>query len=108
MTEQMIDTGTGELICVIRERVAIITLNRPHAKNSLSSELTPAFRKLIRDFKDDPRVGALLVTGTGDAFCSGGDVKGMGDNTTPTQRTAEQRIADLREKQRSFTGALVA
>jgi enoyl-CoA hydratase/carnithine racemase len=108
MTGQSIDTGTGELICVIRERVAIITLNRPHAKNSLSSELTPAFRKLIRDFKDDPRVGALLVTGTGDAFCSGGDVKGMGDNATPTQRTAEQRIADLREKQRTFTGALVA
>jgi 2-(1,2-epoxy-1,2-dihydrophenyl)acetyl-CoA isomerase len=108
MTEQSIDTGTGELICVIRERVAIITLNRPHAKNSLSSELTPAFRKLIRDFKDDSRVGALLVTGTGDAFCSGGDVNGMGDNAAPTQRTAEQRIADLREKQRTFTGALVA
>ena len=108
MTEQSIDTGTGELICVIRERVAIITLNRPHAKNSLSSELTPAFRKLIRDFKDDPRVGALLVTGGGDAFCSGGDVKGMGGNAAPTQRTAEERIADLREKQRTFTGALVA
>ena len=108
MTEQSIDTGTSELICAIRERVAVITLNRPHAKNSLSSELTPAFRKLICDFGDDPRVGALLVTGAGDAFCSGGDVKGMGDNATPTQRTAEERIADLRIKQRTFTGALVA
>jgi len=108
MTEQRIDTGTQELLCVIRESVAIITLNRPHAKNSLSSELTPALRKLIRDFKDDPRVGALLITGTGDAFCSGGDVKGMGDNATSTQRTPEERIADLRVKQRTFTGALVA
>ncbi len=88
MTEQAIETGTSELLCVIRRRVAIVTLNRPHAKNSLSSELTPAFRKLISDFKDDSRVGALLVTGAGDAFCSGGDVKGMGDNATPTQRTA--------------------
>jgi enoyl-CoA hydratase/carnithine racemase len=108
MTEQQIDTGTQELLCVIRERVATITLNRPHAKNSLSSELTPALRKLIRDFKDDPRVGALLITGAGDAFCSGGDVKGMGDNATSTQRTPEERTADLRVKQRTFTGALVA
>src|SRR5258707_1215201 len=67
MTEYTIETGTRELLCVIRDRVAIITLNRPHAKNSLSSELTPALRKLIRDFGDDPRVGALLITGTGDA-----------------------------------------
>lgn len=108
MAEETIDTGTHELLCVIRERVAIITLNRPHAKNSLSSELTPALRKLIRDFKDDRRVRALMITGIGDAFCSGGDVKGMGDNATRTERTAEERIADLRIKQRTLTGALVA
>ena len=108
MTERHIETGTQELLCVIRERVAIVTLNRPHAKNSLSSELTPALRKLIRDFKDDAGVGALLITGADDAFCSGGDVKGMGDNATPTQKTPEERVADLRVKQRTFTGALVA
>ena len=36
MTETTIDTGTNELLCVIRDRVAIITLNRPEARNSLS------------------------------------------------------------------------
>ncbi len=33
-TETTIDTGTDELLCVIRDRVAIITLNRPEARNA--------------------------------------------------------------------------
>ena len=108
MTTQTIDTGTHELLCALRERVAIVTLNRPSAKNSLSSELTPALRKLIRDFADNPQVGALIITGTGDAFCSGGDVKGMGDNTSRRELSRDERIADLRVKQRTLTGALMA
>ena len=40
-----IDTGTGELLCEIRDRVAVITLNRPEARNSLSDYLTPALRR---------------------------------------------------------------
>ena len=73
-----VDTGTGELLCEIRDRVAIITLNRPEARNALSDHLTPALRRMIRQYGDDPNVGALLVTGAGTAFCAGGDVKGMG------------------------------
>src|SRR5947199_7321216 len=42
--ETKIDTGTDELLCAIRDRVAIITLNRPQARNSLSDQLTPALR----------------------------------------------------------------
>src|SRR5260370_8518112 len=77
-TETTIDTGTEELLCVIRDRVAIITLNRPQARNSLSDHLTPALRTMIRTCGENPDVGALLITGAGTAFCSGGDVKGMG------------------------------
>ena len=55
-TETKIDTGTDELLCVIRDRVAIITLNRPEARNSLSDNLTPALkvrRKLLARLKED-------------------------------------------------------
>ena len=43
-----IDTGTDELLCEVRERVALITLNRPLARNALSDRLTPALREMIR------------------------------------------------------------
>jgi enoyl-CoA hydratase/carnithine racemase len=103
-----VDTGTGELLCEIRDRVALMTLNRPEARNALSDRLTPALRRMIKQCGDDPRVGALLITGAGNAFCAGGDVKGMGSNAASTEITLEQRVADLRTKQRTLTGALVA
>lgn len=109
-TTRSIDTGTNELLCEVRDRVAIITLNRPEARNALSDHLTPALRTMIRVCGEDSSVGALLITGAGTAFCSGGDVKGMGANTNPAKAamSPDERVADLQERQRLLTGALVA
>src|SRR5947199_895336 len=102
-----VDTGTGELLCEIRDRVALITLNRPEARNALSDQLTPALRRMIRQCGDDSSVGVLLITGAGAAFCAGGDVKGMGSNVAKAKAPIDERVADLRIKQRALTGALV-
>jgi enoyl-CoA hydratase/carnithine racemase len=103
-----IDTGTNELLCVVREGVALITLNRPEARNALSDKLTPALRTQIKERGEDPDVGAILITGAGTAFCSGGDVKGMGGRSARSQMSFEERLADLRWRQANLTGALVA
>src|SRR5256885_11747409 len=102
-----IDTGTDELLCAIRDRVAVITLNRPEARNSLSDHLTPALRRMIKRNGDDPEVGALLITGAGSAFCSGGDVKGMGANSAAPAMSFSDKVARLQERQRTLTGVLV-
>jgi enoyl-CoA hydratase/carnithine racemase len=109
-TETTIDTGTDELLCVIRDRAAIITLNRPQARNSLSDHLTPALRTMIRTCGENPDVGALLITGAGTAFCSGGDIKGMGAHRDKkkTDMSYDEKVADLQERQRLLTGALVS
>ena len=73
-----IDTGTDQLLCEIKDRVAIITLNRPEVRNALGDEITPALRRMIQERSEDTNVGALLLTGAGKAFCAGGDIKGMG------------------------------
>src|SRR5215471_11490121 len=103
-----IDTGTNELLCVVHEGVAQITLNRPEARNAMSEKLTPALRTQIKERGDDPNVGALLITGAGTAFCSGGDVKGMGGRGPRGQMSFEHRLSDLRWRQTNLTGALVA
>ena len=110
MTRTIIDTGTDELLCEIRDRVAIITLNRPDARNAMSDRLTPALRSMIRVCGENPEVGALLLTGAGTAFCAGGDVKGMGAHRDPRRlaMSQEEKIADLQERQRLLTGALVS
>ncbi len=107
--EVMRETGTDELLCSVRERVATITLNRPQARNSLSDNLSPALRTMIKVCGGDPSIGAILITGAGTAFCAGGDVKGMGDNNpAKQQRSLDEKIADLKDRQRRLTGALVA
>src|SRR3954466_1331327 len=109
-TEITIDTGTKELLCVIRDRVAIITLNRPEARNAMSDNLTPALRNMIKVCGENRDVGALLLTGAGTAFCAGGNVKGMGANRDKTKlaMSHDERVADLQERQRLLTGALVS
>src|SRR6201990_3328569 len=102
-----IDTGTNELLCVVREGVALITLNRPEARNAMSEKLTPALRTQIKERGEDPNVGALLITGAGTAFCSGGDVKGRGGRSARTEPKFEDRVIDLRWPQMGLPGALV-
>jgi enoyl-CoA hydratase/carnithine racemase len=105
-----IDTGTNELLCEVRDRVAIITLNRPEARNALSDQLTPALRTMIKTCGENREIGALLITGAGTAFCAGGDVKGMGVNRDKSKpvMSFDEKVADLQERQRLLTGALVS
>src|SRR5436853_4757989 len=110
MTEITVDTGTSELLCAIRDRVAVITLNRPEVRNALSDDLTPALRSMIKSCGDNPEVGALLITGAGTAFCAGGNVKGMGSHREKKklEMSYEEKVADLQERQRLLTGALIS
>jgi enoyl-CoA hydratase/carnithine racemase len=108
--ETTIDTGTDELLCVIRDRVAIITLNRPEMRNALSDSLSPALRAMIKTCGENPDVGVLLLTGAGNAFCAGGNVKGMGAHRDKAKlaMSFDDKVADLQERQRLLTGALAA
>jgi enoyl-CoA hydratase/carnithine racemase len=109
-TETKIDTGTDELLCVIRDHVAIITLNRPEMRNALSDSLSPALRAMIKTCGENPDVGVLLLTGAGNAFCAGGNVKGMGAHRDKAKlaMSFDDKVADLQERQRLLTGALAA
>jgi enoyl-CoA hydratase/carnithine racemase len=109
-SETKIDTGTDELLCVIRDRVAVITLNRPEVRNAMSDNLTPALRTMIKTCGENPEIGALLITGAGTAFCAGGNVKGMGAHRDKKrlEMSHEDKVADLQERQRLLTGALVS
>ena len=103
-----IETGTEELLCRLEDRVAIITLNRPKKKNALSDHLTPALRQTLLDLETKREVGCILITGSGDAFCAGGDIGGMGGNASKEEEvserpTAEERVRALIHKQETLT-----
>ena len=68
-----------EILFEIEEGIAVITLNRPKARNALApvmrQELALAL-KTVRE-KAGEEVRALILTGAGGAFCAGGDVKSI-------------------------------
>ena len=107
MSRRQLDTDTDELLGEVRDGVAIFTLNRPQARNALSDRLTPALRAGIAACDSDPGVGAFLITGSGGAFCAGGDVKDMGASPPRADVSLEARAAQLIQRQRMLTGALV-
>lgn len=71
--------------------IATVTLNRADAKNALSDELMRQFKAAIDQLGSDPAVRAVVLTGAGDVFCAGGDLKGMSRQATNTR---EGRIRD--------------
>jgi enoyl-CoA hydratase/carnithine racemase len=88
---RVVETGTDQLLCEVRERVAILTLNRPEAKNALSMELKEALYQVVPLLGGDPDVGCVLLTGAGNAFCAGGDTKAMQRDGNPPSMEDRQR-----------------
>jgi 2-(1,2-epoxy-1,2-dihydrophenyl)acetyl-CoA isomerase len=57
------------------EGVARLVLDRPEAKNALTPEMRDDIVSRVREARSDPAVRALLITGVGDAFCAGMDLR---------------------------------
>ena len=58
-----------------RDRIAYITYNRPEVKNAIDPEMHERLVETWSDFRDDDSVDVAIVTGAGDAFCAGADLK---------------------------------
>ena len=58
----------------VNEGVATLTLNRPEVMNALTFEVYAQLRDLFAELRRDDNVRAVILTGAGDNFCSGGDV----------------------------------
>ncbi|MGQ0632506.1 MAG: enoyl-CoA hydratase/isomerase family protein [Sporichthyaceae bacterium] len=69
---------TGEVTYRLENAVAWLTINRPEARNALSTTVRDGLWSGVRRFNDDAAAKVLVLTGTGEkAFCAGGDLKEM-------------------------------
>jgi enoyl-CoA hydratase/carnithine racemase len=58
----------------VQDGVATLTFNRPEVLNALTFEVYAQLRSLFDDLRYDESIKVVVLTGAGDAFCSGGDV----------------------------------
>jgi enoyl-CoA hydratase/carnithine racemase len=75
------------------DSVALLTLNRPEKRNALSLDMRAGIAELLETMAGDDRVGALVVTGAGSAFCSGMDVSEFGGDRAHRERLVDLSIA---------------
>ena len=82
------------LIEAVSDGVATLTLNRPDRLNALSTPILEGLLEALPRLARDPAVGAIVLTGAGRAFCAGGDVKRMAEEST--ERSGAEAVALLR------------
>jgi enoyl-CoA hydratase/carnithine racemase len=64
-----------ELIYDVQEKVAVITLNRPHRKNAFSPNMEIELHRALDEADADRAVKVIVLTGAGDSFCAGYDLE---------------------------------
>ena len=107
MSTGVIDTGTDHLLADLTGGILTLTFNRPEARNALSSELLQALGSQLADGEINPEVRCVVITGTGAAFCAGGDVKAMSEtNSNGAKSTLDTLIQRQRLNQRATSGRL--
>ncbi|MDT5160908.1 MAG: enoyl-CoA hydratase [Mycobacterium sp.] len=74
-------TDADVLLIDTQDRVRTLTLNRPQARNALSSELRRRFFQALRDAEADDEVDVVILTGADPVFCAGLDLKELGDSS---------------------------
>jgi enoyl-CoA hydratase/carnithine racemase len=80
-------SDTAPVLYAVRDTgVAVLTLNRPERMNGWGGGLATTFYSRLDDAEADPDVRAIVVTGSGRAFCAGAD---MGDLTTISNATVD-------------------
>ena len=76
-------------------KIAVMTINRPEARNALNSDAHRELAEAMIDFRDDNDLWVAIITGAGDvSFCAGQDLKAMGGGGgAPQQRPEGERPA---------------
>ncbi len=83
--------------------VALVTLNLPHLRNAMTTELTSAWTEVMDEVAGDRSLRAVVVTGAGSTFCSGADLSWL-DQGNLSDNTPDR----LRDKMLPFYRAWLA
>ncbi len=96
----------------VSDRLAVATLNRPERKNAVDDRLHRELATLFRDLAEDDAVYSILLTGAGDAFCVGADMKASPEESIlahgwdRVRRDAERIVTGILECEKPIVAAV--
>lgn len=91
-----------DLLESFKSGVATLTMNRPDARNALTPDMMQGLLSALPRLAADPTVRVVVLTGTGQAFCAGGDVKAFAKlaslSSAAGAMSFDQKVNDLRAR----------
>lgn len=85
----------SESILVERKgRVAVLYLNRPETLNCFHNEMLETLASALRELDADPEIRCVVLTGSGRAFCAGGDLNVLMDCDTQEKSDTNMQVAN--------------
>ncbi|MGV0758052.1 enoyl-CoA hydratase-related protein [Tistrella mobilis] len=101
-------TYKGLLVEKRTSGVAVITLNRPEILNAIDWPMHAALEEVFVDLDNDPAVRAIVLTGAGRGFCSGGDQNALDDDvgTISATRSGRHLIRNMLELESPLIAAV--
>ena len=74
----------------VDDQVAVVTLNRPEARNALNAELVALIDAAFVDLDGRPEIAAIILTGADPAFCAGFDLRQLSTELRSVQRQRQR------------------
>ncbi|MEM8938776.1 MAG: enoyl-CoA hydratase-related protein [Bacteroidota bacterium] len=91
-----------------KEKLGIITLNRPEVLNSFNKEMLEATIKALSDYGSDPTIRTIMLTGNGRAFCTGQDLEEAVSNDFEIDQVIEKYYNSIIKQIRSIEKPIIA
>lgn len=92
-------------------RVLVATNNDPKTRNALSWDFYDGFKDAVRKASTDDEIGAIVLTGAGGFFCSGGNINGLKERSEQdyeTRRSSVDRLHDMIHAMRDCPKPIIA
>src|SRR5437763_12359141 len=91
-----------------RGRVAVVTINRPEARNAINGEVANAMEAALDRLEDDAEVWAGVITGAGPVFSAGADLKAIAAGKANELITKKGGLAGLvwRDRRKPLVAAV--
>jgi enoyl-CoA hydratase len=72
--------------------IVVLTINRPHRRNALDAQTLAELHQLLDSLHGDPIARVVVLTGAGDAFCAGADIKAQPDDLIDAAATPQTTL----------------
>lgn len=91
MAQPLTDRREADLLTAIDGPIARMTFNRPQVRNALTADMLGEMAEFLERAEADPKIRCIVMTGAGDHFMAGGDVRGFADSleASPAARRAD-------------------